>query len=162
MESNLDKKVVSLKLAQRIAVRKILKEFAVLIPELVRLRTRGGSGVNGNLPNLKPSTIRSRTRYADNLSSETSPAESNLTGTGQLLDAIQAKVTEGKIVVTVNSKKRKKELSGSKGKLTNNEVRKYVEDAGFDFFDLSKDERDQLIELAEKLIIEEIKKVFGR
>jgi len=157
----LEKKVISLKLAQRIAVRRVLKEFAVLIPELVKARTILGGGLTGSLPNLKPSTIRNRTRYSTNLSSDTSPSESNLTGTGQLLNAIQAKVTEGKIVVTVNTKKRKNELSGAKGKLTNNEVRKYAEDAGFNFFDLTTDERQELIDLAEKIIIDEIKKVFS-
>ena len=157
----LEKKVISLKLAQRIAIRRVLKEFAVLIPELVKARTRLGGGLTGSLPSLKPSTIRSRTRYSTNLSSDTSPAESNLTGTGQLLDAMQAKITQNKIVVTVNTKKRKTELSGAKGKLTNNEVRKYVEDAGFNFFDLTDDERKELIDLAEKIIIDEIKKVFS-
>lgn len=157
----LEKKVISLKLAQRIAVRRVLKEFAVLIPELVKARTRLGGGLTGSLPALKASTIRSRTSYSANLSSDTSPEESNLTGTGQLLDAVQAKVTQNKIVVTVNTKKRKTELSGSKGELTNNEVRKYVEDAGFNFFDLTDDERKELIDLAEKIIIDEIKKVFS-
>lgn len=162
MANELGKKVVSLKLAQRTAVRKVLKEFAVIIPELVRARTRLGAGINGNLPNLKPATIRNRTRYAENLHPETSPEESNLTATGQLLDAIQAKVTDGKIVVSVNTKKRRVELSGSRGKLTNNQVRKYVEDAGFNFFELNEEERNHLLELAEKLITEEIKKALSR
>lgn len=65
----------------------------------VRRRTRLGRGVQRTgarsfkLAGLKESTIRSRrrTQNAGELSTDTSPTKSNLTETGQLLDAIDGR-----------------------------------------------------------------------
>ena len=128
---------------------------------LIRMRTRLGAGVKGNLKSLAESTIKARERYASNLSSETSPSESNLTATGQLLDAIVGEIKEsGKIIFTVNRKKRKKELSGKSSKLTNEQVRQYVEEGGREFLALSDEERKEAIALASEIIKGKFKQAF--
>ena len=162
-QDDLKKSQRSLKAAKGIAIRKVLSEFRVLIPELIKIRTRGqGQGVKSSLPKLSPVTIALREKYKSNLHPETSPGESNLTATGQLLEAIEGKIKSGGITFSINKKRRKKELFGNRSKVTNEEVRSFVERAGFNFFDIAEQDRKELIELAEKIIIDEIKKALGQ
>lgn len=155
----------------RVAMRETAKELAMLIKELIIIRTRfEGKGTNGPLKELSDSYISQRrgelTFYTNEagkkipytpskkpkLHKDTSPEKSNLTATGQMLDALVAKSTANKAIVAVNDKKRKKELYGNKSTLTNNEVRRYVEDNGREFLKLSAQEKDQLIESATEIM----------
>ena len=156
----IQRRVKSLTVAKRAAIQEAIRELRVLIPELIRLRTRGGAGLKGNLPALERSTIEYRTRYRDNLHTDTSPSESNLTGTGQLLNAIEAKASAGRITVSINKKKRRGELSGSRSKLTNDDVRRFVEQNFAEFFELTNDEREQLVQIAKDIIANKIREVF--
>lgn len=145
----------------RLAQAKAAKALAEAIPEVIKLRTRQeGEGVSGPLKDLEDSTIKYRERYADNLHPDTSPRTSNLTATGQLIDAIQGKSAGSKVKIDIKGGKRKGELSGGKSKKTNKEVRKYVEDAGREFLELSKVERQEAEELAKEIILEEIRSVI--
>jgi len=152
------KLAVKIKLAQV----KAAKELAQVIPDVIKLRTRQeGEGVSGKLKDLAGSTIDYRTRYEDNLHPDTSPRNSNLTGTGQLIDAIQGKSAGSKVTIDIKKGKRKGELSGGKSKLSNQEVRKHVEDNGREFLELSKQERIEAEEFAKEIILKEIKEVFN-
>lgn len=145
----------------RLAQVKAAKALAEAIPEVIKLRTRQeGEGVNGKLKDLEDSTIKYRERYSDNLHPDTSPKTSNLTGTGQLIDAIQGKSAGSKVKIEIKGGKRKGELSGGKSKKSNKEVRKYVEDAGREFLELSKAERQEAKELAADIIKEELRSVI--
>jgi hypothetical protein len=145
----------------KLAQTKAARELAALIPELIKLRTRqAGEGVDGALKSLAESTIEYREKYEDNLHPDTSPSNSNLTATGQLLDAIQGKNTGSKVRVDIKGGKRKSEISGGKSKKTNKDVRKYVEDAGRKFLELSEAEKDEVIELARQIILDELRSVI--
>jgi hypothetical protein len=148
---------VKIKLAQVKAAR----EIAALIPELIRLRTRNaGEGVDGPLKALEPSTKKSRDRYKDNLHPDTSPNESNLTATGQLLDSIKGKNIGSKVIIEPSKGKRKGELYGGKSTLSNREVLKYVELNGRKFHELSKEEKEEIIKIVEQIIKDEISSVI--
>lgn len=150
-----------LEVKTKLAQAKAAKALAETIPEVIKLRTRQeGEGVNGKLKSLASSTKKYRERYEDNLHPDTSPGQSNLTGTGQLIDAIQGKSAGTKVTVDIKQGKRKGELSGGKSKLSNKEVRKYVEEAGREFLELSNQERKEAEELAKDIILEEIKSVI--
>ena len=64
--------------------------------------------------NLKheASTIAFRRRWAAFLAEDTSPAKSNLTATGQLLEALYYRVVGNRFFVKVNSKNRDEGLGG--------------------------------------------------
>jgi hypothetical protein len=146
----------------KLAQVKAARELSQVIPELVKLRTRQASeGVDGPLNALEDSTIKYRERYQDNLHPDTSPITSNLTGTGQLIDAIQGKSAGSKVTIDIKKGKRKGELSGGKSKLSNQQVRKHVEDNGREFLELSKQERIEAEEFAKEIILKEIKEVFN-
>lgn len=142
----------------RIAQREAAKELALLIKELVIVRTQGeGKGTNGTLDSLSESYIDTRERNRKRLSSKTSPSKSNLTATGQMLNALQATSTANKATVSVKKTKRRAELTGGKSGLTNDEVRKYVEDNGREFLKLSPEEKDQLIKVATDIVKEHLR-----
>jgi hypothetical protein len=145
----------------RLAQAKAAKALAETIPEVIKLRTRQeGEGASGPLKDLEDSTIKYRERYSDNLHPDTSPRKSNLTSTGQLIDAIQGKSAGSKVKIDIKGGKRKGELSGGRSKKTNKEVRKYVEDAGREFLELSNAERKEAEELAKDIILEQIRDVI--
>jgi hypothetical protein len=143
----------------RIALQKAAREIAEPIMELVRFRTRQlGENKNNEKLTIKKSTEKYRERYADNLHPDTSPGTANLTGTGQLLDALQAKAGGGKVTITVKKSKRKGELSGGKSKLTNEEVRNWVEkNKQNEFLKLSEAEKKEVIEIAAEIINKELR-----
>lgn len=155
MSNTIPKLQGRLAIAKKVAIRKVIDELVKLVPELIKARTRLGAGTKGNLKALSKSTINYRSRYSSNLSGDTSPGDSNLTATGQLLESIVAKKNNGGIVFTISKTKRNGELSGAKSTLSNEQVRKYVEETR-EFFDLTDQERSELIELATELIKDEI------
>jgi hypothetical protein len=161
MSKQIDLLKKKLQVQLRLAQAKAAKALAETIPEVIKLRTRQeGEGVSGSLKDLEDSTIKYRERYSDNLHPDTGPRTSNLTGTGQLIDAIQGKSFGSKVKIDIKSGKRKGELSGGRSKKTNKEVRKYVEDAGREFLELSNAERKEAEELAKDIILEQIRDVI--
>ena len=161
MSKQIDLLKKKLQVQLRLAQAKAAKALAETIPEVIKLRTRQeGEGVSGPLKDLEDSTIKYRERYSDNLHPDTGPRTSNLTGTGQLIDAIQGKSFGSKVKIDIKSGKRKGELSGGRSKKTNKEVRKYVEDAGREFLELSIAERKEAEELAKDIILEQIRDVI--
>lgn len=141
----------------RIALQKTARQLAQNIVDLIKLRTRvEGEGTNGKLKPLSKGYVKSRNRYRDNLSPETSPGESNLTATGQMIDALRGRAGAGKVTVDIKPTKRKSELSGGKSKLDNNQVRAFVE-KDREFLKLSDDEKREVIELARQIIEDELR-----
>jgi hypothetical protein len=160
MSSKLDLLKKKLQVKIRLAQVKAAKALAETIPEVIKLRTRQeGEGVTGPLESLADSTIKYRERYKDNLHPDTSPRTSNLTGTGQLIDAVQGRSAGSRVTIDIKGGKRKGELSGGRSTKTNKEVRKFVEDAGREFLELSKAERQEAEDLAKEIILEEIRSV---
>jgi hypothetical protein len=146
----------------RIAQAKAAKELSKIIPDVIKLRTRqeGEDKNNRPLKNLEASTKEYRERYQDNLHPDTSPGTSNLTATGQLLDSIQGRSTGSKVSIEIKGGRRRGELSGSDSRITNKKLRKYVEDQGREFLQLSEAEREEAKDLARQIILDEIRSVI--
>lgn len=154
--------------ARRTARREAVKYLRKRIPEYIILRTKAGEGVDNELPRLKESTINNRERYARQLSRDTSPNESNLTASGQLLKAIISEITANSLKFSINDKTRKKwpkpiskdrqlRLSFSKTS-TNNEIREHLEKKGFKFFGLSDFDMEELGKETKNLVLEILKR----
>jgi len=135
--------------------RSKMKENAELMAKLIKERTRKGGGVKkvgGNVSKLRalaPSTIASRRRKK--LHSATSPGKSNLTETGQMLDALYGvgiKKGEGSVRIRPNRKG---------GGITNDEVAFFVSGAR-PFVDLSKGESTVIAKKVEKDTSKALKK----
>ena len=84
-----------------------LTEVGEIVVEMVRDRVRGkGQGVKtegaraSKLKPLSPKWIAQRARFAA-LHPETSPARSNLTYTGEMLDGLYYVIKKGEVIVSV-------------------------------------------------------------
>ncbi len=105
--------------------------------DLIQTRTRLGGGVKTSLgprSRLKPLSDgykKDRKRNRGELDRNTSPARSNLTYTGEMLRDIGVKIRDGNILLRFIS-------PGAKQKA------KWVQDAGREFFHISKPEFKQL------------------
>lgn len=146
----------------RIAQRKAAQELAKVIPDVIKIRTRLESENRNNTPitELEDSTIKYRERYKGNLHPDTDPDKSNLTATGQMIDAVSGKSKGNTVTIEVKNTKRRRELSGGKSKLTNKEVQRFVEQkVGREFLKLSKQERIEATELAVDIIKDELTKL---
>jgi len=91
--------------------KQFLNDQAETLKDLIVKRTRLRRGVDqaGNtttLAGLKRSTINQRTRYRGNLSTFTTPARSNITATGQLLDSFKATSNNNELIVTAKENRR--------------------------------------------------------
>lgn len=167
----------------RAAQRKAAQELAKAIPEVIKIRTRleeqdrnnknlkplsqsykdfragkvafftKGSGPDRRVVPYKPSS-------APDLHPDTSPETSNLTATGQMLDAIAGKSSGTKVTVEVKNNRRRRELNGSRSKLTNKEVQRYVEADGREFLELSQVERKEAEQLVVDIIKEELSDII--
>lgn len=164
----------------RIAQQKAAIELAVYIVDVLKLRTRiEGDGTNGKLKPLSDSYIQQRKgdlsffttkknkkkvpytpKKSPKLHPDTSPETSNITQTGQLLDALRGRAGGGKVTIDIKKTKRKPDMYGKKTNLTNEDVRKYVEEAGREFLKLSPDEKQEVIDLTTKIIMEQLKDLF--
>lgn len=154
-----DIKKVKIKYAGRlkIAHQKAAIRLAEYIIDYVKFRTRSeGQGPKGILAELEASTIKFRRNKQDRLHPETSPAFSNLTATGQLLDAMRGRAAKGKVTVDIKPTKRRKELSGRTSGLTNEQVRHFVE-IEREFLKLSKEEKDDVLQFASELIAKNLR-----
>lgn len=130
--------------------------MAIAIQEVIKLRTRQeGIGTKGKLKDLADSTQLFRARNSKRLSQDTSPSTSNLTATGQLLDSVKGEAQGDRVKISLKGK-RKKELSGNKSQLSNDQVGEYVREGGREFLKLSPEEKQEAIDLATQIINEEI------
>lgn len=140
------------------------KQFGQDIVAQITKRTRLGKGVPGEGGELEPlkgladSTIQTRKRYQKNLSELTRAKKSNLTATGQMLEDIVFNIKDGGFLFFFRSRRRNRELSGSRGKTTNAEVARYVSEDR-PFFNLS---RTELAGYAVRLKREFLKIIRGR
>lgn len=148
-------------------VKETLNQVAKIAAEKtmndVITRTKEGNGTDGQLERLTPKYVAFRKRWSSFLAKDTSPSKSNLTATGQLLNALYYRVVGPRFFIKVNTKKRSEGLGGEKlvsitktnkkGKtktvgyessLSNDQVRKFTEDAGREFLELSEKEKDDL------------------
>jgi hypothetical protein len=144
---------VKIKVATRLAVKEVIQIVIDIIKVRVRLE---GEGKSGSFKELKESTIKYRERYAARLHPDTSPSTSNVTATGQMLDALSGKSSGNKVTIFIKDNKRRRELSGSKSKITNNQVRSYVEKER-EFLVLSEQDKREVIEVAVEIIRQSIR-----
>lgn len=146
----------------RAATTQAAREVIQVVIDVIKIRTRfEGQGKSGaSLRELKDSTIKYRERYSKRLHTDTSPSTSNLTATGQLLNAMSGKSSGNKVTIFIKNNKRRKELSGTKPSLTNEEVRKWVEDPSAgnrEFLALTEEDKKEVIEVAVEIIRQSIK-----
>lgn len=137
--------------------RKAARDLALTLPDVIRERVRSGIGLTGTFKALSESYVRLRRRLSRGLSKETNPETSNLTATGQMLNAIIGQATGTVIRIFIRGN-RKRELSGDSVK-SNNEIRGYVE-KDRPFFGLTKNERALAEKNAAEIIAQEIKRVL--
>lgn len=141
----------------RAATTQAAREVIQVVIDVIKIRVRlEGEGKKGSLKELKESTIKYRERYSKRLHPDTEPSKSNLTATGQMLDALTGKASGNKVTVFIKNNKRKKELSGSRSGLTNEQVRSYVEKER-EFLVLSEQDKREVIEVAVEIIRQSIK-----
>lgn len=152
----------------KIAAEKTYKELIA--------RTKNGQGTDGPLKPLSGKYIGFRRQWSAFLAKDTSPAKSNLTATGQLLEALYYRVVGDRFFIKVNTKNRSEGLGGEKleeikktnkkgvtktvgyqSKLTNDQVRKYTEEAGREFLALSEKEKEDL----RKFVKEELRMMLS-
>jgi hypothetical protein len=151
IRKNLEEKILQTQNA------KFIELIAKLAKEILYRRVKSGYGVTDGdadapakkkLDRLEKSTIAQRkARYAakrGTFGSYFDPKKSNLTDTGQMLDAIEYSIMRGSFKLTIADTKRKN-LKGYKTKkskmLTNLEVAGHVTDNGRPFFALTEDEQ---------------------
>lgn len=139
-------------------------------------RTKSGLGTNGKLEALSTSYVEFRKRWKAFLASDTTPNKSNLTATGQLLEALYYRVVGNRFFIKVNSKQRDEGLGGEelvktqvskkkyemKSKLTNEQVRKFVEDAGREFLQLNDEEKRALEKFTAEVLRESLKDILNK
>jgi len=107
---------------------------------------------------LKKSTRDNRKRYAGNLHGTTSVGKSNITATGQMLEALEVTGGRGRFTIGFESGKRKTELHGKRAKnpLTNEEVAFHLENQGRKFLGLTKNEKNSIIKKMKKDLLKQL------
>lgn len=119
--------------------------------KLIQKRTRLGGGVKTSLgPRMKLNKLsgpykKQRKRKKGNLDKTTSPAKSNLTFTGQMLREIGVKIRKNRISLKFIDPFAKKKA-------------KWVQDAGREFFHISRPEFKQL----QKIMRKRVEKVLNK
>jgi len=78
------------------------------------------------------------------LDKNTTPNRSNLTATGQLLNALRGIYKRRNIIIDFDKERRGPGLTGQRGKATNSDIVGYQEKQGRPFFDLSRSELNGL------------------
>lgn len=138
------------------------KELAIKVADRVKKRTRLGYGVSDSgerirLAGLSDSYIETRQDYSENLSAATRARRSNLTATGQMLDAIEGKGAPSKVIIEIAGR-RTGELTGGRSRATNAEVARYVQEQGRTFFALTTSEKKAFAREVKQLILETVRK----
>lgn len=98
------------------------------------------SGQLNNIKGLKESYIDVRTKNRSRLDPNTTPARSNLTATGQMLNNLQGKYKNRSIEIDFKKEERSASLTGQKSSVKNSEIVGFQEEQGRRFFDLSDSE----------------------
>jgi hypothetical protein len=149
--------------------------------DLVYVRTKAGLGSDGTeLKRLSDSYKRFRERWSAFLDESTDPGTSNLTATGQLLDAMYLRVVGPRFFIKVNNKKRSEGLGGEElvtkttksksgkskstyeSKYSNDQIRKFQEDAGREFLKLSDGERADLEKFCKEWLSEALADILNK
>ena len=113
-----------------------------LIVDQIKKRTRGRQDTYKE-PKLKKSTIERRKALIKqgNSSEFSEPAQSNLTLSGQLLNALRFEINASKSLVTISLSDKRTPYKGAKGQdlenKTNSEVKRDLEARGFRFLFIS-------------------------
>lgn len=140
--------------------KKALEDVAKKTADDIRTRTRLGYGVNntGDLKNklkpLKNSTVKKRTiaLKRGELSPFTTPRRSNLTKTGQLLDALSGRAKNKGVEIILKKEKR------TDTNVTNSEIVFHQEAHGRPFIHLSKPEITKLNNRIKEILFLELKR----
>jgi len=136
------------------------------VPRIIKVRTQLGKGVSENGGKLAPLKRLENERYrelrktSDKLSSNTTPGRSNLTATGQLLDAIRGDRSGTEFRFFFQSK-RTTDLSGRTSKATNQDIVRGQEAQGRPFFFLAKTELTGLSRKIRDAITGRISRLFN-
>ncbi len=104
-----------------------------------------------NVKLSKKDKKRASSNSSVRLSDATSPTKSNLTLTGQMLDSLTARASEGSVSIKASG-------SRNDGK-TNEDVAGYAEDGGRRFLDLAKGDLNQLRVLLSNIVDDILKKL---
>lgn len=106
-------------------------QYAEDLKGRIKKRTRLGTGVDGKPFNALKSTQYKRLRKrSQNLSAETTPAKSNLTATGQLVNSltvVKFKVGGAVSYIFKLGDNRGRDLRGKSSKIGNKQLNEYVE-----------------------------------
>jgi hypothetical protein len=113
------------------AVKEVTKETGTFAFDLLLNRTKAGFGTSGSLKNLSPKYIEFRRKWQSFLADDTDPDTSNLTATGQLLDALFLTVVGSKFFIRVNSKNRSEGLGGEELEAITKDVYKTIKTKSF-------------------------------
>lgn len=153
------KEFKNLRLRMRNLVNRFnLKPYAQPLAQRIKIRTRLGFGLEqpgrgGKRRKLKKLTDRyKKRRRRSRLHSETQPGKSNLTFTGQLLNAIFGKASGDTITIGINPKRR--------DGISNADLVKWQEEQGRPFFDLTDKEIKGLRTEIKKDLIKAMRKKF--
>lgn len=166
MSKPLDKQIkeitekITKELEKTIKSKAFYDEIGKGVATQIRKRTRLGYGVNASgaqvkLEPTKPSTQKAKQKKKEQgkLSPQTTPKRSNLTDTGQLLDAIHHKSTDSKTTIQFKDSRKNSELGNKKLA----EVVQFI--GGRIFFELTNPEKNNLKRVIEKKIQELIKRL---
>lgn len=130
--------------------QKLLQDIGDDFVEQIKIRTRLGNGLDkneGEPSKLKPLSkdyVKYR-KSKNDLSEFTKPSKSNLTLTGEMLDSLEAKVTEDKITISFSN-----QFSKYKAR--------WNEESGRSFLAISRVQIERLKNSLEKKITELLKK----
>lgn len=145
------------------AQKKAARELVQVLIDMIRTRTRLlKEFVDGSSMEAKGHSegyIKKRRKFQNRLDADTAPETSNATATGQMLNSMKGKASGTKITIDLKTGRRK-ELDGSKSKLTNSKVREYYEESKGVWFGLQEVEKKEAIDYATEIIKDEIKKVL--
>jgi hypothetical protein len=133
--------------------KKLQRNIGDTITDRVKSKARAGNPLNtpGRFPKLKPSTIAARRRLKGKKHPAFSPATSNLTITGQLIDAVNFKrVSGGLFEIFIDKSKRTKS-----GEPNNRQLAGFLEKRRFTIFSKKGLLRD-------KTILRSIKKLLRK
>jgi hypothetical protein len=133
--------------------KKLQKGIGKTLTDRVKLKARKGRPLNntGRFPKLKPSTIAARRRYKGRKHPAFSPTKSNLTLTGQLINAVNFKrVSGGLFELFIDKSKRSKS-----GDPNNRQLSGFLEKKGFTIF-------SKRGLLKDKTILREVKKLLKK
>ena len=160
-------KIVKKELAQILRKIKADKRLAEAVVE----ETKKGNFADGEgkIPALKPSTIERRKRLSEvnRTGSDFSPGRSNVTFSGQLLNAVKGLVKNNATIEVFVSDSIHNQYKGIKknrlGKpMRNREIAEHLADQGRDFVRVPKDELEAVTKDFTKELAKEITKRFGK